>query len=82
MTKSEESYRERECVHRARGAKGEHYGGTAYVERLQRLTGEDALGFAGRVTPFFWSDAARVSVWLCDDCAGELGLYDYEEVSR
>jgi hypothetical protein len=79
--KSEESYRERECVHRAQGAKGEHYGGSVYVEHLQRLSSAEALRFAGRVTPFFWSDAARVSVWLCEACAAELGLHDYEEVS-
>ena len=74
---SEQSYRERECIHRAGGARGGFYRGTAYVEHLQRLSGFEALQFAGRVTPFFWSDAAQIVVWLCDECAAELRLGDY-----
>jgi hypothetical protein len=75
--KSEESYRERECIHRADGAEGDHYRGTSYVEHLQRLSSYEALQFAGRVSPFFWSDAAQIVVWLCDGCAAELRLRDY-----
>lgn len=74
---SEQSYRERECIHRAGGAGGGFYRGTAYVEHLQRLSSYEALQFAGRVTPFFWSDAAQIVVWLCDECAAELRLSDY-----
>ena len=75
--KSEQSYRERECIHRAGGAQGEFYRGTAYVEHLQRLSSFEAMKFAGRVSPFFWSDAAQIVVWLCDDCAADLRLSDY-----
>lgn len=70
----EHDYRERECVHRVRGAAGEYYRGVEYVKSLQRLRSAAALSFAGKVSPFFWSDAAQVIVWLCRDCAGELGL--------
>src|SRR5437016_879892 len=34
---SEQEYRVRECVHRARGAEGEYYRGSAYVKHLQSL---------------------------------------------
>jgi hypothetical protein len=78
---SEQSYRERECIHRAGGAGGALYRGTAYVEHLQRLSSFEALKFAGRVTPFFWSDAAQIVVWLCDECAAELRLRDYAAAS-
>jgi hypothetical protein len=30
------------------------------------------------VTPFFWADAAHIHVWLCRDCADELGLTERE----
>lgn len=71
---TDEQARERECIHRAGGSEGEYYEGTSYINRLQRLRSEDALRFAGRVAPFFWSDAPRIVVWLCDGCAEELGL--------
>ena len=71
---SEQEYRVRECVHRARGAEGESYRGSAYVKHLQRLRTSDAMRAAAKVTPFFWSDAAHILVWLCRDCAAELGL--------
>ncbi len=72
---TDEQARQRECIHRGRGAAaGDYYKGTSYVQALQRLRSGEALRFAGRVTPFFWSDAPRISVWLCDDCAAELGL--------
>jgi hypothetical protein len=66
--------RERECVHRSRGAQGQFYAGTAYVESIQRLKGEAAMRMASRVTPFFWSDAKGIRVWLCHDCAAALYL--------
>ena len=72
--KSEQDYRVRECVHRAQGAAGELYRGTAYVRQLQRLPSTVAMKAAARVTPFFWADAAHINVWLCRDCAVELGL--------
>ena len=72
--KSEQDYRVRECVHRARGAAGGLYPATAYVSQLQRLPSDAAMHTAARVTPFFWADAAHISVWLCRDCAEELGL--------
>lgn len=75
---SEQEYRVRECVHRARGTAGEFYRGVAYVKYLQRLRPAEALKFAGNVTSFFWSDAAQVLVWLCRDCACELGLEERE----
>ena len=64
----------RECVHRARGAAGDYYNGTAYVRHLQRLGSAAAVRFAGKVTPFFWADAPQVLVWLCRDCASEIGV--------
>lgn len=79
---NEQSYRERECIHRVSGAEGEQYTGKAYVQRLQRLQSHDALRFAGNVTPFFWSDAAQIVVWLCDDCASVLGLKEYGVLAR
>ena len=66
--------RERECVHRAKGAEGTFYEGADYVASLQRLRADAALSFATRVTAFFWSDARQTVVWLCRDCAAELRL--------
>jgi hypothetical protein len=67
-------FRERECVHRAQGAEGDFYRGTTYVKSLQRLGSSAAMRVAGNVTAFFWSDAPHVAVWLCRDCAAELGM--------
>jgi hypothetical protein len=72
--KSEQDYRVRECIHRARGAAGEFYRGSAYVKHLQRLPSANALKAAARVTSFFWADAEHILVWLCHDCASELNL--------
>ena len=66
--------RERECVHRRGGADGAFHGGEDYVAALKRLRGHAAVRVAGKVGAFFWSDASRVRVWLCRDCAGEVGL--------
>jgi hypothetical protein len=79
---SEQEYRVRECVHRARGAEGEYHRGDAYVTHLQRLRSEAAMRVAAQVTSFFWADAAKVLVWLCDDCAAELRLREREAVAR
>ena len=38
-----------------------------------RLPSARAHSFAGRVTSFFWADAPHIVVWLCDDCASQLG---------
>ncbi len=70
---TEETFRERECVHRRQGAAGEFYRGTTYLQMLQRLRPTTAATeFAARVSSFFWSDAAQIMVWLCHDCAAEL----------
>ncbi|PYS89936.1 MAG: hypothetical protein DMF64_16200 [Acidobacteria bacterium] len=69
---TEQTLRERECVHRGDGAAGEFYQGTTYVQLLQRLPVVTATRFATRVASFFWSDAAQIKVWLCHDCAAEL----------
>jgi hypothetical protein len=69
---TEQTFRERECVHRARGASGEFLRGTTYVQLLQRLRPTAAAEFAARVSSFFWADAAQIKVWLCHDCAAEL----------
>jgi hypothetical protein len=66
--------RERECLHRNHGVQGDFYGGTAYVDLIQRLPINEALKVARNVTPFFWADAAHISVWLCDDCATAIGF--------
>ena len=71
---NEQSFRERECIHRASGVKGSLYEGLDYIKYLQALKGDKAIRFAGRVSPFFWADAKDTYVWLCDECASELGL--------
>jgi len=70
-------FRERECVHRVQGAEGDFYRGTTYVKSLQRLGSSAAMRVAGNVTAFFWSDAPHVAVWLCRDCAAELGMRNH-----
>jgi hypothetical protein len=75
---SEQEYRIRECIHRAGGAAGEFYRGSAYVKHLQRLRTEAAMRAASKVTSFFWADAPQIVVWLCHDCAVEVGLRDRE----
>jgi len=67
-------FRERECVHRDEGAEGEFYNGVFYVQALRRMPVDDAMQIAKKVSPFFWSDAANILVWLCHDCAAELRL--------
>ena len=70
----EQSQRERECVHRRAGAAGDFYPGERFVSALQRMRGDAALALARKVGAFFWSDAPRVSVWLCHGCAREAAL--------
>ena len=69
-------FRERECIHREEGAQGEFYNGVFYIQALQRLRVDEAVAVAAKVSAFFWSDAPHIIVWLCSDCAGELGLTD------
>ena len=76
--KSEQDCRVRECLHRAGGAPGNYYAGRTYVKHLQRLPSDAAVRAAARVTPFFWADAAHINVWLCRDCAEDLGLSQRE----
>ena len=71
---NESTHRERECIHRASGVRGRFYEGLDYINHLQSLKGEKAMKFAGRVSAFFWADAKDVLVWLCDDCASEVGM--------
>lgn len=71
---NELTYQERECAHRPSGMDGEFYNGTTYLNHLQRLRGSEAIKVANCVTPFFWSDAKGIMVWLCQDCASHLGL--------
>ena len=74
MNKNKHMYRERECLHREFNAEGDFYNGTIYVKAIQRLNTEAAMQMAGKVTPFFWSDAPHILVWLCRGCATELRL--------
>jgi hypothetical protein len=67
---------ERECIHRGKQVEGEFYTGLSYVKALQRLSGNAAMTMAGKVGAFFWADAAKIKVWLCSDCANEIGLGD------
>ncbi len=71
-----QEFRERACIHRDEGAEGEFYNGAFYVKALQRLRIAEALHVARKVSSFFWSDAPHILVWLCHECAGELGLTD------
>lgn len=70
----EKPHRERECVHRRLGAGGDFYSGAEFVSALQRMRGGAAVELARKVGPFYWSDAPRISVWLCHDCAREAAL--------
>ena len=73
---SKEVFRERECIHRDEGAEGEFYNGVFYLQALQRLRVDKAVEVSGKVSSFFWADAPHILVWLCHDCATELGLAD------
>lgn len=70
----EQGVRERECLHRSRGATGTFYSGESYVQALQRMQVVAALHLSRKVGSFFWADAPRTTVWLCGDCAREAGL--------
>lgn len=67
-------FRERECIHQNDGVEGAFYNGVFYVQALQRLQVDAAVKMASKVTPFFWSDAPQILVWLCNNCAAELHL--------
>ncbi len=71
-----QQYRERECIHQDQGVEGEYYNGVFYVQALQRLPVNAAMQMAKKVASFFWADAQHILVWLCDDCAAEVGLTD------
>ncbi len=66
--------RERECIHQDDGVEGEYYNGVFYVQALQRLPVDAAVQLASKVSPFFWADAPQIVVWLCRDCAAEVGI--------
>jgi hypothetical protein len=65
---------ERECVHRDGGAEGDLYNGMFFIQALQRLQSDEAVKVAAKVSPFYWVDAPRVLVWLCNACATELSI--------
>jgi hypothetical protein len=69
-------FRERECIHQDDGVDGEYYNGVFYLQALQRLPVDRAVQVAGKVSSFFWSDADHILVWLCRDCAAEVGVAD------
>ena len=73
---SKQIFRERECIHREQDAEGDFYNGTIYVQSLQRLSTDEAMKVASKVSPFFWTDAAHILVWLCRNCAAELHIND------
>lgn len=69
-------FMERECIHREDSADGDFYNGVFYVQAIQRLPADEAMKFAAKIAPFYWTDAPRVVVWLCRVCAAELHLSD------
>ena len=69
-------FRERECIHKDNGAPGESYSGVYYLQALQRLSIDNAVLMASKVESFFWADAPHIVVWLCQECATELGISD------
>jgi hypothetical protein len=71
-----QQYRERECIHQDEGVEGAYYNGVFYVQSLQRLPVDAAMQMSRKVTSFFWSDAPHILVWLCNDCAAQVGLAD------
>ena len=71
-----QKYRERECIHQDDGVEGDYYNGVFYVQALQRLPIDNAMEMARKVSSFFWADAQHILVWLCHDCAAEVGLVD------
>ena len=71
-----QEYRERECIHQDDGVEGAYYNGVFYVQALQRLPVDAALTMSKKVSSFFWADAPHILVWLCNDCATQVGLAD------
>ena len=65
---------ERQCAHFREGVEGRPFDGELYLKALQRMRGSQAAKLARKVEPFFWSDARKVRVWLCAECATEAGL--------
>lgn len=80
MNKNKHVYRERECFHREHDMEGDFYNGTIYVKAIQRLDTVAAMQMASKVSPFFWSDAPQILVWLCRACASELHLSESSSV--
>ncbi len=70
----EEAAAVRRCEHYRQQRLGADYGGEQYVDALHRLRASAAVAASRKVEPFFWHDAPKVRVWLCADCARELGL--------
>ncbi len=76
VTMPKQWFRERECIHKNSGAEGESYSGVYYLQALQRLPIDNAMLMASKVESFFWADAPHIVVWLCQECATELGIAD------
>ena len=73
---NQQEFRERECLHREAGAEGDFYNGVFCVQAIQRLPADKAWKVAARISPFYWTDAPFILVWLCRECAAELHLYE------
>jgi len=65
---------ERECIHRGNVSEGYTYNGMLFVQALEHLQSDEALKMAAKISPFYWVDAPRVLIWLCKECATELGM--------
>ena len=70
----EQGVPERECIHRSHGVSGDFYSGQNYLLSLQRLPSEAAMRMSSQVGSFFWSDAPKVRIWLCQACVNEVRI--------
>lgn len=73
---SKRAYSERECIHREKDVEGEFYKGLRYIKAIQRLRCSEAVEMAQKVEQFYWSDAEKIVVWLCNDCARALRMLE------
>jgi hypothetical protein len=70
----EQGLPERECIHRPKGVSGGFYSGQNYLLSLQRLPSGAAMRMSSKVGSFFWSDAPKVRIWLCQACVSEIRI--------
>ena len=73
---SKRAYSERECIHREKDVEGNFYKGLRYIKAIQRLRCSEAVEMAQKVEQFYWSDAEKILVWLCNDCAKALQIIE------